>query len=86
LRAIDLGVGPHPRCKFGLVVTTGALRSLDQDELQTALPKARHELLHQRAPVALASGRVVDEKAAFHRAFSPQLSALSSGPGLLVDS
>src|SRR6266849_9965580 len=43
LRAIDLGVGPHPRCKFGLVVTTGALRSLDQDELQTALA---HEIGH----------------------------------------
>ena len=43
LRAIDLGVGPHPRCKFGLKVTTGALRSLDQDELQTALA---HEIGH----------------------------------------
>jgi Zn-dependent protease with chaperone function len=43
LRAIDLGVGPHSRCKFGLVVTTGALQSLDQDELQTALA---HEIGH----------------------------------------
>src|SRR5262249_42764467 len=43
LRAIDLGVGPHPRCRFGLVVTTGALRSLDHDELQTALA---HEIGH----------------------------------------
>jgi Zn-dependent protease with chaperone function len=43
LRAIDVGVGPHPRCKFGLVVTTGALQSLDQDELQTALA---HEIGH----------------------------------------
>jgi hypothetical protein len=42
-RAIDLGVGPHPRCKFGLLVTTGALQSLDQDELQTALA---HEIGH----------------------------------------
>jgi Zn-dependent protease with chaperone function len=43
LRAIDLGVGPHSRCMFGLVVTTGALRSLDHDELQTALA---HEIGH----------------------------------------
>ncbi len=43
LRAIDLGVGAHPRCKFGLVVTTGALRSLDEDELRTALA---HEIGH----------------------------------------
>src|SRR2546428_1870866 len=43
LRAIDVGVRPHPRCKFGLVVTTGALQSLDQDELQTALA---HEIGH----------------------------------------
>ncbi|HEV8533196.1 MAG TPA: M48 family metalloprotease [Methylomirabilota bacterium] len=43
LRVIDLGVGAHPRCKFGLVVTTGALRSLDLDELRTALA---HEIGH----------------------------------------
>ena len=43
LRRIDVGVGPHPRCKFALEVTTGALRSLDEDELRTALA---HELGH----------------------------------------
>jgi peptidase M48-like protein len=43
LRRIDVAVGPHPRCKFALQVTTGALRILDEDELRTALA---HELGH----------------------------------------
>lgn len=43
LRRIDLAVGPHPPNKFGLTITTGALRNLQTSELQAALA---HELGH----------------------------------------
>lgn len=43
LRRIDMAVGPHPPNKFGLTITTGALRSLPPSELQAALA---HELGH----------------------------------------
>jgi hypothetical protein len=42
---INLGVAPSGTCKFILVVTEGALRSLPPDELQAALA---HELGHIR--------------------------------------
>ena len=41
--AINLGVGPHPQCKFALVVTETALKTLPPGELQAALA---HELGH----------------------------------------
>jgi Zn-dependent protease with chaperone function len=41
--AINLGVGPHQTCKFGLLVTEGALQTLPLRELQAALA---HELGH----------------------------------------
>jgi len=40
---INLGVAPHPTCKFSLVVTDGALAALPPDELQAALA---HEIGH----------------------------------------
>jgi Zn-dependent protease with chaperone function len=40
---INLGVGPHPQCKFALVVTEAALKSLPPEELQAALA---HEVGH----------------------------------------
>jgi Zn-dependent protease with chaperone function len=43
LRRIDMAVGPHPPNKFGLTITSGALRSLQPSELQAALA---HELGH----------------------------------------
>src|SRR6266852_6163302 len=43
--AINLGVGPHPQCKFALVVTETALKTLPPEELQAALA---HELGHVR--------------------------------------
>ena len=42
---INLGVAPSEMCKFTLVATEGALRSLPPDELQAALA---HELGHVR--------------------------------------
>src|SRR2546426_4169623 len=42
-QAINLGVGPHPQCKFALVVTEAALKTLPPEELQAALA---HELGH----------------------------------------
>src|SRR5712692_5041023 len=42
-QAINLGVGLHPQCKFVLVVTEAALKSLPPEELQAALA---HELGH----------------------------------------
>jgi len=44
-QAINLGVGPHPQCKFALVVTEAALKALPPEELQAALA---HELGHVR--------------------------------------
>ena len=41
--AINLGVAPHPQCKFALVVTETALKTLPPEELQAALA---HELGH----------------------------------------
>jgi Zn-dependent protease with chaperone function len=41
--AINLGVGPHPQCKFALVVTETALNTLPPEELQAALA---HEIGH----------------------------------------
>jgi len=43
VKAINLGVAPHPTCKFALLVTEGALRVLPPEELQAALA---HELGH----------------------------------------
>src|SRR5712691_4303119 len=43
VQAINLGVGPHPQCKFALVVTEAALKTLPPEELQAALA---HELGH----------------------------------------
>ena len=43
LRRIDMAVGPHPPNKFGLTITSGALRNLPPSELQAALA---HELGH----------------------------------------
>ena len=43
LRRIDMAVGPHPPNKFGLTITTGALKNLSPTELQAALA---HELAH----------------------------------------
>jgi Zn-dependent protease with chaperone function len=42
-QAINLGVGPHPQCKFALVVTEAALKALPPEELQAALA---HEVGH----------------------------------------
>jgi len=42
-QAINLGVGPHSQCKFALVVTEAALRTLPPEELQAALA---HEVGH----------------------------------------
>ncbi len=41
--AINLGVAPHPTCKFALFVTEGALQTLSVPELQAALA---HEIGH----------------------------------------
>ncbi len=41
--AINLGVAPHPNCKFSLLVTEGALATLPREELQAALA---HEIGH----------------------------------------
>lgn len=43
VKAINLGVGPHPTCKFSLLVTEGALEILPPEELQAALA---HEIGH----------------------------------------
>jgi hypothetical protein len=43
VRIINLGVGLHRTCKFGLLVTEGALQGLPFEELQAALA---HELGH----------------------------------------
>ena len=43
LRRIDMAVGPHSPNKFGLTITSGALRNLQPSELQAALA---HELGH----------------------------------------
>lgn len=43
LKRIDLAVGPHPPNRFGLTITTGALRNLETAELRAALA---HELGH----------------------------------------
>jgi peptidase M48-like protein len=40
---INLGVAPHPQCKFALVITDEALGTLSPDELQAALA---HEIGH----------------------------------------
>ncbi len=40
---INLGVAPHATCKFSLLVTEGALKSLPREELQAALA---HEIGH----------------------------------------
>jgi Zn-dependent protease with chaperone function len=41
--AINVGVGPHPQCKFALVITETALNTLPPEELQAALA---HEIGH----------------------------------------
>jgi len=41
--AINLGVAPHPTCRFSLLVTEGALATLPPEELQAALA---HEIGH----------------------------------------
>jgi Zn-dependent protease with chaperone function len=51
---INLGVAPSQSCKFVLVVSEGALRSLPPDELQAALA---HELGHIRLGHLEARGR-----------------------------
>jgi len=43
VKAINLGVGPHPQCKFSLVITEEALTVLPPDELRAALA---HEIGH----------------------------------------
>jgi Zn-dependent protease with chaperone function len=43
LAAINLGVAPHPRCRFSLLATEGALERLPPEELRAALA---HELGH----------------------------------------
>ena len=43
LRRIDMAVGPHPPNRFGLTITSGALKGLQPSELQSALA---HELGH----------------------------------------
>lgn len=43
LTAINLGVAPHPRCRFSLLATEGALERLPPEELRAALA---HELGH----------------------------------------
>ena len=43
--AINVGIGPHAKCKFFLVITEWALATLPPDELQAALA---HELGHLR--------------------------------------
>ncbi len=58
--AINLGVGPHPQCKFALVVTETALKTLPPEELQAALA---HELGHvQLGHFASRRERRVEEK------------------------
>jgi Zn-dependent protease with chaperone function len=41
--AINLGVAPHPECRFALVVTEGALKTLSTAELRAGLA---HEIAH----------------------------------------
>ncbi len=41
--SINLAVAPHPKCKFSLLITEGALETLSVEELQAALA---HELGH----------------------------------------
>ena len=43
VKAINLGVGPHPQCRFSLVITEEALTVLPPDELRAALA---HEIGH----------------------------------------
>jgi len=58
--AINVGIGPHAKCKFFLVITEGALATLPPDELQAALA---HELGHlQLGHVAARQQRRAAEK------------------------
>lgn len=41
--SINMGVAPHPQCRFGLLVTEGALQRLPPEEMRAALA---HELGH----------------------------------------
>ena len=43
MKRINLGVAPHPTCRFSLIVTEGALAQLPPEELRAALA---HELGH----------------------------------------
>jgi Zn-dependent protease with chaperone function len=43
VEVINVGVAPHPQCKFALVITEAALKTLPPEELQAALA---HELGH----------------------------------------
>lgn len=59
--SINLGVAPSRACRFSLVVTEGALRSLPPDEFQAALA---HELGHVRlGHFAARARRRQDERA-----------------------
>jgi Zn-dependent protease with chaperone function len=58
--AINLGVAPHPQCKFALLVTETALKTLPPEELQAALA---HELGHvQLGHFAARKERRAEEK------------------------
>ena len=43
MKNINMGVGPHPTCRFALLVTEGALERLPPEEMRAALA---HELGH----------------------------------------
>jgi Peptidase family M48 len=43
VKHINMGVGPHPNCRFSLLVTEGALERLPPEEMRAALA---HELGH----------------------------------------
>jgi Peptidase family M48 len=51
LKHINLGVAPHPTCRFSLLVTEGALSALPPEELRAALA---HELGHVELEHAMA--------------------------------
>ena len=51
MKNINLGVAPHPSCRFSLLVTEGALAQLPPEELRAALA---HELGHVELEHAVA--------------------------------
>jgi Zn-dependent protease with chaperone function len=75
--AINLGVAPHPQCKFALMVTETALTTLPREELQAALA---HELGHVRlGHFTLRKERRIEERKAREES-SDKGSALAAIP------